>query len=1143
MNNNFTIFLTVIFFLLSTVIAKCQDINNDVCNAILLTVDENCSGYEYSTEFATGETSEPNCPVGEDNTVWFKFVAPTSGLVNLTFKGGTIGLTRIGIYTISDCNDLSTAAEVSCSTGTPSNIKVVPGTTYYIQVDSFGGPNEGEGTFCIIVNSCNAPLNDDVCDAILLAVDSNCTGHEYTTVCSTGESSEPDCPNGANNTVWFKFIALASGLVNITLKEGTIGLTRIGIYTISDCNDLSTAAEVSCSSGTPSNINVVAGTTYYLQVDSFGGPNEGEGTFCIIVNSCNAPLNDDVCDAILLAVDSNCTNYEYTTECSTGETSEPDCPNGSNNTVWFKFVAPTSGLVNITLKEGTIGLTRIGIYTITDCNDLSTATEVSCSSGTPSNINVVAGTTYYLQVDSFGGPNEGEGTFCIIVNSCNAPLNDDVCDAVLLAVDSNCTGYEYTTVCSTGETSEPDCPNGANNTVWFKFVAPASELVNITLKEGTIGLTRVGIYTITDCNDLSTAAEVSCSTGTPSNINVVAGTTYYIQVDSFGGSNEGEGTFCILVTEVGTSVSAPCTNDFACDAITLILNESCSFYSSECSTSQTGESSGSCYSGSDLNSIWFDFTAPASGRVRIREMGLLNEQWAVYNVPNCSDLSTATEIFCSRDSEEFVDGLTAGVVYYIQIDGEVDDKGEVCLEIESCDIIPTNDLACDAISLVLNESCSFYSSECSTSQTGESSGSCFSGSDLNSIWFNFTAPASGRITIREMGLLDEQWVIYNVPNCNDLSTASELFCSRDSEEFIDGLTAGVVYYIQVDGELDVQGEVCIEIESCDILPTNDLACNAISVVLNESCSFYSSECSISQSGESSGSCYSGSDLNSIWFDFTAPASGRVTIREMGLLDEQWAVYNVPNCSDLSTATEIFCSRDSEEFVDGLTAGVVYYIQVDGTVDTQDEVCLEIESCDIVPTNDLACNAITLALDEPCSFYTTECSTSQAGENSGSCYSGSNLNSIWFKFTAPASGSVIVLESGLIDEQWAIYTVPNCSDLSTATEIFCSRDDEEFVQGLNPGAIYYIQVDGSQKDFGEVCLKIEDSANLCTQPSQRYLSGILSDTVSFQAKNSILAVQQLLNTSDVNYIAEDEILLLPGFSTSGELLITIEDCEN
>ena len=148
----------------------CPPANDDLCNATPLTLGAATTGNDYTLIAATSETNEPigSCfSGGITGSVWFSFVAPASGSVEITtdFAGGTLesGDTEIAVYdgTGVTCSDLSTLpAETDCdqdsgnvntSYGSLLSLTgLTSGTTYYIQVDSYSGVTLG--TFGIQVN-------------------------------------------------------------------------------------------------------------------------------------------------------------------------------------------------------------------------------------------------------------------------------------------------------------------------------------------------------------------------------------------------------------------------------------------------------------------------------------------------------------------------------------------------------------------------------------------------------------------------------------------------------------------------------------------------------------------------------------------------------------------------------------------------------------------------------------------------------------------------------------------------------------------------------------------------------------------------------------------------------------------------------
>lgn len=135
--------------------------NDNLCDAQNLLVGNSTSGGTYTNINATVESSEPSgvCWTAGDlatSSVWFSFVSPSSGEVIITtdFNDGTLTNTQLTLYSIADCNNMTTLTPLICNddisgSNTLSYIEVTGltgGNTYYIQVDGF---NNEEGTFDI----------------------------------------------------------------------------------------------------------------------------------------------------------------------------------------------------------------------------------------------------------------------------------------------------------------------------------------------------------------------------------------------------------------------------------------------------------------------------------------------------------------------------------------------------------------------------------------------------------------------------------------------------------------------------------------------------------------------------------------------------------------------------------------------------------------------------------------------------------------------------------------------------------------------------------------------------------------------------------------------------------------------------------
>ena len=138
----------------------CPAANDDLCNAISLTVNATSTGTAYGNVGATSQTSEPSGTCfnnGIDGSVWFSFVAPASGEVNITtdIAGATLTDTEIAVYAATGvtCSDLTTlGAALGCDQDGGTTITynsflnlagLTAGNTYYIQVDMWGGTANG----------------------------------------------------------------------------------------------------------------------------------------------------------------------------------------------------------------------------------------------------------------------------------------------------------------------------------------------------------------------------------------------------------------------------------------------------------------------------------------------------------------------------------------------------------------------------------------------------------------------------------------------------------------------------------------------------------------------------------------------------------------------------------------------------------------------------------------------------------------------------------------------------------------------------------------------------------------------------------------------------------------------------------------
>jgi len=179
----------------------------------------------------------------------------------------------------------------------------------------------------------------------------------------------------------------------------------------------------------------------------------------------------------------------------------------------------------------------------------------------------------------------------------------------------------------------------------------------------------------------------------------------------------------------------------------------------------------------------------------------------------------------------------------------------------------------------------------------------------------------------------------------------------------------------------------------------------------------------------------------------------------------------------------------------LIAGHEYYILADPQSTSAYTQRFRINDCK--PTNDEPSGAINLALGVACvgNTFSNNLATFNVlpGEPDPSVdgrWLSAADETVWFRFTAPISGSVIISTETVpqgfnFDTQLALYDATNFNDFSTFT-LLASDEDNGMVglgfnsilsySGLEPGETYLIQVDGYGSVDGNFCIEVSEGIN-------------------------------------------------------------------
>ncbi len=294
--------------------------------------------------------------------------------------------------------------------------------------------------------------------------------------------------------------------------------------------------------------------------------------------------------------------------------------------------------------------------------------------------------------------------------------------------------------------------------------------------------------------------------------------------------------------------------------------------------------------------------------------------------------------------------------------------------------------------------------------------------------------------------------------------------------------SGTQYLIRVSGQDGMfgapRGNLCVEIGPGTIPapPPNDNCPNAIALTANGNCTISSNLNATMSATLPSLNVLARADL---WYTFTAPtlvAGEKLEIQSNATFSDIITLYS-GSCNALQEVASNHHGGILE--LPPLTAGQNYWVQIAGNFATvEGTLCPQlIKKQTNAPANDDCAAAIDIPIG-------------------GQCVSGSNVNSspsafspsclvasdrdVWFKFTAPASGSVHINTGADFEHALAVWQ-GGCNNM---TQVFCAEnplrcDGFVTVTGLVSGQVYYVQIaswnGASGNTTGDVCLKILNGA--------------------------------------------------------------------
>ncbi|MEM7163984.1 MAG: hypothetical protein AAF581_00885 [Planctomycetota bacterium] len=554
--------------------------------------------------------------------------------------------------------------------------------------------------------------------------------------------------------------------------------------------------------------------TYGLVVSSGGGGGQGN-------NSCLTPT----------VITDGATPFSNVGATTDGPDEPGSCDFFSythiDSDVWFCYTAAGSGNVTVSLC-GSAYDTKIAVYDGCGCPTAApiACNDDSCSTQSELSFSTQAGSTYLLRVGGYQGAT-GSGTIQITFEP------SDVCAE---AVDIFDGVTNFTTIGAT--TDGPDEPGTCDffgythvdNDIWFRYLAPCSGDLTISLCGSTYD-TKLAVYATAVCPTVASATacnDDSCSTQSEVLLTAVAGQTYLIRIGGYQGAT---GTGAI-------DISCVATND-DCTSAEIVSN------GTTLSTllGATNDGDAACGSSQSSPDVWFSYTATCTGTAFINTCGTndtggvnqgmdtvlsvhtacpgtsgnqldCNDDW-----PSGSDPAacTTSNSGLNRDSAVAVSVISGQQLFIRVATFGTTAPGDVQLNIDCIGSGPVND-ACSNATLIGAGSLAGSL----TAATNDGDATCGSSSGNVDLWYQFTAPANGTLSVNTCGSHDIGGVDAgmdtvlslhsacpgtsgNQLDCNDdwpggndptACTATDLGTSRDSALTL-AMNSGVSCWIRV----------------------------------------------------------------------------------------------------------------------------------------------------------------------------------------------------------------------------------------------------------------------------------------------------------------------------------------------------------
>ncbi len=589
----------------------------------------------------------------------------------------------------------------------------------------------------------------------------------------------------------YVFTAAATGTFTVTMSSSSNNIT-LGVY--ESCPLIGNASTLIGYASSSTSLTVtgcaVSGRTYYVICDRRNASNYTFNISISAITATSCSVGTVVNVASLPYSSSGRTTCGSVNDVTTANAES--CGGTSyyaGEEEVFSFTPATSGSVQVILSSSAYNTALFlveGCPLATFCSSSGNSTCIASSYGTSGNKvicgDVVAGRTYYVICDA----SSGCYPYNISISSPSSGFTGSTCSNPVVVGTLPYQASQENTACMVNNytnmsTASPRSSYESGEDRVYQYTATGPECISLTINGASTN--AIGYQVYNGCPDVAGTTCIAYGGGATSgslssSINLPAAGTYYIIIDTWANPMSAE--YNITINTYGGAQD----NDLPCDALELPLGVTVAG-DNNCSGSSGEPAAPSCWiTPNTVNSVWFYFTAPASGSAIVRTTpgSLINTHIGVYSGTcgsgmtsiACNDDATACSWTSTQQSQVSVSGLTPGANYYVMVDGYGTRTGTFgIVAIDGSSSFPTIfGQECSVPLPICNDTVPVgdpgfqaFGNYCDFTGNGNN---CLESGERGSVWYEIPVNAAGNL---EFTIVPNDWLGAPSTTCTDYDWA------------------------------------------------------------------------------------------------------------------------------------------------------------------------------------------------------------------------------------------------------------------------------------------------------------------------------------------------------------------------------------